>query len=210
MDIPLNAEVFCEDGLVGHSSCILVNPVRQVITHFVLKRNDLLGYEEMVPIDHIKESNRDMILLHGKRAELIDLQPFVKSEYIDYDESSNESYDFPLGGDYGFDGVYGWPYRELQDVHNTRIGLEQTPLGESGLHRGTHVEATDGRVGQVDEFLVEPEHCHITHLVLRERHFLGDKDVTIPIAEIQQIENDVVRLKLTREQVKKLPHVPAK
>ena len=47
---------------------------------------------------------------------------------------------------------------------------EQIPLGELAVSGGAHVEATDGRMGRVDEFLVNQENGYITHLVMREGH----------------------------------------
>jgi sporulation protein YlmC with PRC-barrel domain len=72
------------------------------------------------------------------------------------------------------------------------------------------VEATDGHVGQVDEFLVDPTNEHITHLVLREGHLWGQKDVTIPVSQIDRIEQDVVYLKLDKHGIEKLPSVPVR
>jgi len=75
---------------------------------------------------------------------------------------------------------------------------------------GAWVEATDGRVGRVDEFLVNPLNDHITHLVLREGHLWGQKDVTIPVSEIERIDGNTVYLKLDIRQVEALPAVPLK
>ncbi len=58
---------------------------------------------------------------------------------------------------------------------------QQIPPGELDVRRGTRVEATDGYVGNVDEFVVNPEDGHITHMVMREGHRWGQKDVIIKI-----------------------------
>jgi hypothetical protein len=63
-------------------------------------------------------------------------------------------------------------------------------------------------VGRVDEFLIDPENDHITHLVMREGHLWGQKDVTIPISEIDRIEGDSVYLKLSKDEVEALPAIP--
>ncbi len=196
MDIPLNAEVHCTDGLVGHSSCIILNPVRQEITHFVLKRRAMLGYQELVPVSLIKESTPDMILLRVSAHELAKLEPFTDSEYINL----NSNDEMPGDHGYGYEDVYGLPYREFDEPQGAYVNIERIPQDELGIHRGAHVDATDGRVGRVDEFVVEGEDCHITHLILHERHVFGDKVVTIPVSEIERIDNNVVHLNLTREQ----------
>jgi sporulation protein YlmC with PRC-barrel domain len=70
------------------------------------------------------------------------------------------------------------------------------------------VEATDGHVGRVDEFVVDAGTGHITHLVLREGHLWGQKDVSISISEIGRIEADVVYLKLDKAGIDALPTIP--
>ncbi|HVC79586.1 MAG TPA: hypothetical protein VNL35_03685, partial [Chloroflexota bacterium] len=50
-----------------------------------------------------------------------------------------------------------------------------------------------------------PRQRAITHLTIREGHLLGRKDVTIPISEVAQLEDGVVYLKLSKEQVEQLP-----
>lgn len=82
------------------------------------------------------------------------------------------------------------------------------PPGELALRRGTRVDATDGHVGRVDEFLIDPATGHITHVVLREGHLWGQKDVTIPVSEIDRIEEDTVHLKLDRHSIAALPAIP--
>jgi sporulation protein YlmC with PRC-barrel domain len=90
------------------------------------------------------------------------------------------------------------------------IPHEHIPPGEVEIRRGDDVEAADGHVGRVDEFLVNPSNGGITHLVMREGHLWGTKDVTIPVAQILRIADGVVHLKLTRADVEALPSVPVR
>jgi sporulation protein YlmC with PRC-barrel domain len=78
------------------------------------------------------------------------------------------------------------------------------------VHRGARIHATDGAIGRVDEFLVNPANNRISHLVLREGHLWGQKDVTIPVAEIDHIDEDAVCLKLNKQQVGALPAIPVR
>jgi sporulation protein YlmC with PRC-barrel domain len=84
-----------------------------------------------------------------------------------------------------------------------------TPAGEVAVARGTTVEATDGTVGQVDDFVVDPATERITHLVLRKGHLWGTRDVTVPVDAISRIDELAVRLKLDKRAVGALPSVPA-
>jgi hypothetical protein len=62
----------------------------------------------------------------------------------------------------------------------------------------------------VDEFLVDSETGHITHLVLREGHLWGKKDVAIPVSGVDHITEDTVYLKLDRHTIESLPAVPVR
>jgi len=51
---------------------------------------------------------------------------------------------------------------------------------------------------------------HITHLVLREGHLWGEKDVTIPVSQIDHIEEGTVHLKLSKPDIEALPAIPVR
>jgi sporulation protein YlmC with PRC-barrel domain len=76
------------------------------------------------------------------------------------------------------------------------------------VRRGTRVEATDGYIGHVDEFVVNPENGNITHLVMREGHLWGKKDVIVPLAAIDQTSEDTVFLNIDKHQIESLPTSP--
>ncbi|MGO8991417.1 MAG: hypothetical protein ACLQGU_10495 [bacterium] len=51
---------------------------------------------------------------------------------------------------------------------------------------------------------------HNTHLVLREGHLCGKKDVTIPVSQIDHIEEDTVYLKLRKVDIQASPAIPVR
>jgi sporulation protein YlmC with PRC-barrel domain len=82
--------------------------------------------------------------------------------------------------------------------------------GELGIRRGARVRTIDGKVGRVDEFVVEPASGDITHLVMRDGHLWEQEEVTLPVSAIERIEANTVFLKLAKEGVEALPAVPVK
>jgi len=90
-------------------------------------------------------------------------------------------------------------------VKRTRI-----PPGELAVHQGARVEVANGRVGRVDEFLVDPGSGHITHLVLRKGHPRDPKHVILVVSDIDRIEEDTVRLKIDKHTVESLPANPVR
>jgi hypothetical protein len=55
---------------------------------------------------------------------------------------------------------------------------------------------------------VAPADERVTHLVLREGNLWGQKDVTIPVSQIERIEANTVYLKLDKRNIEALPSVP--
>lgn len=199
MDIPVNAEVACVDGVCGQSTYVIINPISRQVTHVVVKRKDGMHTEHLVPLDLVGDTTHDLIRLHCTTHELAKLEPFTETEYVQERIPDVE---------YLEDAYLVWPY-DIPELNTTiPITHRRIPHGELAIHRGARVEATDGHVGRVDEFLVDPVDTHITHLVLREGHLWGQKDVTVPVSEIDRIEADTVTLKLDKHGVEALPAIP--
>ncbi|MFN2166188.1 MAG: PRC-barrel domain containing protein, partial [Anaerolineae bacterium] len=59
-------------------------------------------------------------------------------------------------------------------------------------------------------FLVDPSTGHITHLVLREGHLWGQRDVTIPVSQIDHFDDDSVSLALDKDSIEALPAIPVR
>ena len=199
MDIPLNAEVHCADGVCGRSTYVVVNPVNEQVTHVVVREEWFPQAEYLVPLDLVTESTSDTIHLRCMKKDLVMQAPFIEVEYVEGD--------LP-GFRYEKGNYMLWPYNVPEEGEVIPVETERVPPGALAVRRGAHVRAIDGRVGRVDEFLVDPVSEHITHLILREGHLWGQKDVTIPVSEITHIEQDTVHLKLTKKQIEALPTIP--
>jgi len=204
MEISINAKVFCADGECGKTICVIVNPVKNEITHIVVREKGIERLEKLVPVDEILESTSGEIRLGCTHKEFLLMESFLSYEYIPGDGPSLEFeqhhyYMHPyMVPDFEDDFEYESHYEKF----------ERIPPGELGIHRGSKVHALDGIIGQVDEFLISPEDHHISHLVLREGHLWGKKLVTIPVTEIDHVEADQVFLKLEKGVIEKLPTIP--
>jgi sporulation protein YlmC with PRC-barrel domain len=196
MDIPIDADVRCADGPCGWSTYIILNPTTQQVTHLVVKESTFPYAERLVPIDQVMEADAHTIRLRCTGRELAAMESFIETEFLPTDIS-----------EYGGVSAMMWPY-VLAEGMATPVEHEHIPPGELVVRRGAGVEAADGHAGQVDEFLVDPANGHITHLVLREGHLWGQKDVTIPVAQIDRIEDGTVYLKLDKESIGALPAIP--
>jgi sporulation protein YlmC with PRC-barrel domain len=196
MDISINADVRCADGPCGQCTYVILNPATQQVTHLVVKESSYPYAERLVSIDQVMETDPHLIRLRCTGRELAEMEAFIETEFLPTDIS-----------EYGGVSAMMWPY-VLSEGMVTPVEHEHVPAGELVVRRGAVVEATDGRVGRVDEFLVDPTNGHITHMVLREGHLWGQKDVTISVAQIDRIEEGTVYLKLDKESIGALPAIP--
>ena len=195
MDISVDSEVQCTDGRGGRSTHVVLNPVTRRVTHIVVKEDIFPRLERLVPVELVGETNPDQIHLKCTQQELHSLELFVETEFL----PAQGPYEAYALGEYRL-----WPY-VLMENGAQPIEHERVPPGELAVRRGSHVQATDGDIGRVDEFLVDRESEQITHLVLREGHLWGQKDVLVPVGEIGHIEEDTVYLTLSKEEVANLP-----
>jgi sporulation protein YlmC with PRC-barrel domain len=203
MDIPLDVEVRCTDGACGKSAAIIVDPQTEQVTHIVVEAD---GTRRLVPVEALAGSTPDQIQLRWTREELTAAAPFEKVALGEDDAAPLEMPGMAgasMAWPYGMDGDY-----MLEAAAAAYMPVEQIPAGERAIHSGAYVEATDGGVGQVEEFLIDAATGRITHLVLRKGHLWGKRDVTIPLDQIDRVEDDVVYLKLDKAAIAQLPSVP--
>jgi uncharacterized protein YrrD len=205
VEIPLNAQVECTDGVCGHSVYVLINPVIDQVTHLIVKEDTSFNTEYIVPVDLIVETITDTIQLRCSKAELEKMDPFNKTRYIG-EKVHGEN--FAYSGMYRMGSYSSLPYNTPARTIYESVEYQQIPPGELAVCRGTRVEATDGYVGHVDEFVVNPENDHITHLVMREGHLWGRKDVIIPLSAMGDTRDDTLFLKLNKHQIESLSSFP--
>jgi sporulation protein YlmC with PRC-barrel domain len=200
MEIPINAEVSCTDGVCGETTCVIVDPIGEQITQVVVQDNHDEYIEHLVPIDQITNATPRQIRLHCTQAELAALPNFVERRF------KREPMPF-LG--YSAERYLVWPY-VLPDGDGMALlptRHELIPDHELALHRGSWVMAADGHIGEVDEFIVDPADGHFTHLILRKGHFWRHQDVSIPVDQIDRIEADTIYLKLDKHAISQLPAI---
>lgn len=194
--IPLDVPVRCSDGDVGRSTCLIIDPIREVVTHIVVYDGGRpIELERVIPVERIAETTHDTIRLDCTCDELRNLPAFDSVGYIPREDDAGTR-------------TFFWPFARPEAV-NLPLEHERVPLGELALRRGADIEATDGHVGRLGELLVDEE-GRITHVVLMEGHLWSRREVAVPISMIEDAADDLVRLSVNREAVAELPVVSAK
>ena len=198
MKYPLKAAVHCTDGRIGQSTHVIVNPETETVSHVAVKDQGPPAATYLVPSRWIKDTTPELILLsRRKRAvralERLDDTDFVQRKMRTYTQDPKVT--------------ELWPHLdEIKKVFAEK--KRQAPNGGLPLKLKTKVRATDGRIGRVDEFLVDPSTWRITHMILREGLIWEGKQIMVPVSAIDRIEEDAVHLNLGKKQVKALPPPP--
>ena len=218
-DIPLNGDVWCSDGLAGKVVRVVVNQARREVTDVVVRKHDLMGEDRVVPIEMIASSTSNAIRLSMTREELGAMPAYtyqIPPGQLEADMMMSDSMYYG-----GYSGMYYSPVYMNRDLMLEReYALNQPtedvahkipePPKEIAVEPGMDVEATDGHVGKVDQLLIDRETHRITHVVMREGHLWGKKVIPIPLTAIDQVLAPIIFLRLSRDEVAKLPEIPMK
>ena len=70
MEIPLQAQVECTDGVCGRSVYVLINPVVDKVTHLVVREDSSPNTQYIVPVEAVSATIVDTIQLRCSKAEL--------------------------------------------------------------------------------------------------------------------------------------------
>jgi sporulation protein YlmC with PRC-barrel domain len=208
----IGAEATCSDGLGGKVSRLIMDPVALTVTHLVIEPKHRREPGRLVPV-HLVDTTTGQIRLRCSIAEFDNLDLAEETdlvEGVDYGGGYGQSEAVQSYGNVGAMGVggsvsgmgigMGTGHRTATVVHDV------VPLGETDLCPGEHVHAVDGVIGQVQGFMVDPSDNHVTHVLLREGHIWGRKEVAIPISAVTGVDNGI-RLNITKQQVEDLPPV---
>ncbi len=101
MDIPIHANVTCSDGLVGKSTHIIMDLVKEEVSHFVVK-TDQHSQEFVVPIEKMKDSDRTVIFLDCRKEDVYQFPPFKETHFIGIFLPPIFSYLLPFGFQFPF------------------------------------------------------------------------------------------------------------
>ena len=218
----IGAEASCSDGAVGEVTRVIVDPVAEAVTHLVVGLEHGRDSGRLVPLDLI-ESTAGQIQLGCTRAEFGKLEPAEETRFI----PATSAY-----AGYGAGQVSYWPYYGLgagslgagagaggMGLGSMSLGLnggslsqtvtyDSIPPGEVDVHRGDHVEATDGSIGRVQGLVIDRGSGHVTHVLLQEGHLWGRREVAIPVSAVASAADGIL-LTITKQQVKDLPPVDA-
>jgi hypothetical protein len=186
----IGADVSCTDGACGEVARVVVDPAVPAVTHLAVDRQ----YQgRLVPLGLVDAATGE-IRLRCTVAEFDNLQP------ADTTVLPQERFEEPRWD------VLGVAHRaRLSPTSLPPVTSEALPFGEVAVRGGEHIHATDGDIGQVRGLVIDSASHQVTHVLLREGHVFGRKEVAIPIGAVTGVGADGIRLNLTKQQVQGLP-----
>jgi sporulation protein YlmC with PRC-barrel domain len=198
IDVPLRAKVFCQGDLIGTSRYVILNPVDYKVTHLVVSPDNDSNFEErLIPISWVEQSSSSDIELSCT------INQFDLADHFTETKSASEIQHLLGYYSIGYPTWPGLPAFNIPLILNKRV-----PKGELAVQHETEVLARDGNVGYLEEFIISIPTYHITQLVLRNGRLWGQKEMVIPVADIDQIAEDgTVHLKLGRNEISQFPSV---
>ena len=199
------------DGYRGEVRAAVIDPVAAVVTHLVVEPEGRSGLARLVPLQLAEaEADTDGNDVRAAPGEL--RLRCTEAEFMNLDAAEETLAEFAVGQTVpvqllppGWRGT-GEPVAEGGDILRIpeRETVDVTPAGEVEEHGGDHVHATDGDIGQLRAFRLEPPSGRVTHVLLGEGHLWGRKEVAIPFDKITGFDQGIT-LSLSRKQVQDLP-----
>jgi sporulation protein YlmC with PRC-barrel domain len=212
MRLELGTRVRCTDGAYGELADIVVDPVKNRVTHLVVQP---AGHEEesrLVPVELVSAGDEQReIELSCTLADAAGFEEVHEAAFLRLGESPAVDPDW----DVGVDEYLAFPYYAGLDIGpypgdvdpNVTLSYDRVPKGEVEVRRASAVVSSDGHsLGEVDGFVIDDDDL-ITHFVLERGHLWGRKEVTIPIGAVAKVESDVVHVALSKDEVGDLPAV---
>ena len=195
-------EALCSDGYRGEVRAVVIDPSARTVTHIVVEPDGRVGLARLVPLDLVDAASGQIRLR------------CTETEFKSLDAAEETLAEFAVGQTVpvqllapGWRGT-GEPSEDGSEI--LRIPEKETidvvPEGEVEEHGGDHVHATDGDIGQVRAFRIDPGSGQLTHLLLKEGHAWGRKDVAIPFDKVAGFDGGIT-LTVTKQQVRDLAAV---
>jgi sporulation protein YlmC with PRC-barrel domain len=115
---------------------------------------------------------------------MVKMEPFVYEEYARTEIPSHLGYPYIL------------PITSVNEEveFDAPVKYHAFAPDEFAVCPGLRIEAIDGSVGEVDVLRIDSASMQITHLILRERHVFEQKEIVIPVSQIEHIGIDVIYL----------------
>ncbi len=200
----IGSEARTSDNKVsGDVKCVVVDRSTRSVTHLVVEPKGREGLARLVRLDHV-DAPAGKIRLRYTEAEFKNLtaaeETLAEIFHSGPVELVTEGWR-PADDETAVDGSAISPVRGEILTGETDLVPRLLPSGEEE-HRGDHVYATDGEIGQLRALCVDPRTHRVTHVhvLLREGHLWRHKEVAIPSGNVSGFTAGI-HLNISKQQV---------
>jgi len=208
--LEIGSETRCAgDTMPGEVKSVVVDRGTRTATHLVIEPRHRSGLARLVPLDHV-EATGGTIQLRYTEAEFKDLSAAEETlaEILPGPGAVEVIPEGWRGADDepGWDGSQSPPVRGGIAEGTVDLVPRLLPATEEEEHRGDHVHATDGDIGQLRALSVDSASLRVTHVrVLLKEGLWHHKEVAIPADDVAGF-GDGINLSITKQQVENLAH----
>ena len=197
-----------DDKISGYVKSVVIDRGTRTVTHLVVEPKGREGLARLVRLDDHVDAQDSTIRLGYTEAEFKNLaaaedalaEVFNSGPVELVSEGWRPADDEPV-----VDGSKISPARAM-----FREEIDLVPIllpAEEEEHRGDHVHATDGEIGQLRALSIDPGTHQVTyvHVLLKEGHLRHRQDVAIPSGSVSGFTGGI-HLSISRQQVAELAH----
>lgn len=202
LTLVIGVDAVCSDGYRGEVRGVVIDPAAGTVTHAVVEPKGRRGLARLVPLD-LADVRPHQLALRCTETEFKGLAAAEETlaEFVPGYPGPVQL--LPPGWqDAGGPTVAGGSIPRIPEQETIDI----VPPGEVEEHRGDHVHATDGDIGQVHGLRIDPDSRQVTQVLVREGPAWARKEVAIPFGKVTGFDGGL-RLSMTRQQVRNLPRV---
>jgi sporulation protein YlmC with PRC-barrel domain len=209
------------DGEIGHVKDCYFDDQNWAVRYVVADTGSWLAGRQVLISPHaFPEGFRGKLLRVNLTRKQIENSPSIESHKPlsrQYEEEYYRYYGWPYywQGD-GLWGMSGFPILELPakplpsepaTASGPRPKRADAHLRSTQAVKGYHIQASDGIIGHVCDFMMDDKSWAIGQLVIKTGHRLSGKEVLIPTKDVDRIsyEESTVFVSLTMEAVEQSP-----
>ncbi|WP_428564014.1 MAG: hypothetical protein ACP59X_01460 [Solidesulfovibrio sp. DCME] len=193
LDLTLTAPVQATDAAIGRVEHIIIDPHLGKATHIVVREDALPNTLRLVAEKYIASASPQGVHLNIPHKRVGALKEYIQTEY--------------------FSPAYFLTLAKAEEVKlpmapaSWTVERPATPEGSVALAGHEPVRASDGKVGRVDGVLCDRHTGRVTHLLLRQGHLWGTREVQVPAGLVAGYEDGEVVLSATKAAIGALPDI---
>ena len=189
------------DGEIGKASEFYFDDKHWTVRYLVADTGNWLSDRRVLispnALNHVNE-DESVILVDLTKKQI------EESPKLDSDQPVSRQYEMQ------YHDYHGWSYNESPEAMKECIQHEETwnpKLRSTSAITGYHIEALDGGIGHIVDFIIDEETWSIRYLVVDTKNWWAGKHVIVSPQWIERInwEESKVFVNLSREAIKQSP-----